>query len=230
MIGICAREFQSLIKSIKSIIIIVIIAGVTLMTAKFLKGFEHELANMGISNVYAGGLFALLLIFGPLFVTSLSHDIINKETQSRTMRFLVTKISRDKIILGKFMGVSLFWFVCLTVALLFILPVTKSFYFKELIEATIFITYFVGLFLFLSTVIGKTALSMFIGIILSIAIPVIGFWSLASDSHLAITILSYLTPYYYFGDPERPYLAYFVPVLTFIFILGSVMIFRKRDC
>ncbi|MDP9726516.1 ABC-2 type transport system permease protein [Priestia aryabhattai] len=225
---ICLREFKSLFKSLRSVIIILIIVGVTVGAASFLSNFKGDLSGLGLDNVYVAGLLLLNLIVGPLFVTSLSHDIINKESQSRTIRFLLPKTSRDKIVIGKFMGISLFWFFCFLISILLIVPFSKGFYFKELIQAIIFITYFTSLTLLLSSIINQPRMSMFVGIVCSIVIPVIGLWSSVSHSNVFINIVGYLTPYFYFTN-ENHYLIYVVPGFTLLFLLLSLIIFRKKD-
>lgn len=228
MLSISIREFKNLFKSIRSFIIIAIMFGVTVLAAKMLSQFDGELQELGLDNAYMGGLLLLILILGPLFVTSLSHDIINREVHTRTVRFIVTKLSRTKIVLGKFIGVSLFWITCLTISLILIIPFSGEFYFLELIEAIIFITYFISVSLFLSSFIDKPGISMFLGIILSLAFPIVGIWAIASQSNIYIFLLSFITPYYYFGQENEAFI-YFVPILSTILVLGSIMIFRKRD-
>ncbi|MED2709025.1 MULTISPECIES: ABC transporter permease [Bacillus cereus group] len=229
MFGISLREFKSLFKSIKSMIFICIMFGVTLLIANFLKGFESNLAEAGLKNIYTGGLLGLILVLGPLFVMSLSHDIINNEIYNRTIRFLVTKTSRDNIVLGKFLGVLLFWFVCLFLSIFMLFFISKEFYFKELITMTIFMSYFICLSLFLSTVISKPSMTMFISIIISILFPVIGMWGVVSDNNIILDLFGYLMPYYYFSQPGKDYLMFIVVIFPIIFLLASLLIFRKRD-
>ncbi|MBJ8055859.1 ABC transporter permease [Bacillus cereus] len=229
MFGICFREFYNLFKSIRSIIFILIMFSTTLIVANFLKDFDGNLKELGLDNAYVGGLLFLILLFGPLFVTTLSHDLINRESYNRTIRFLVTKISRDKIILGKFLGVLLFWFVCLFLSLFMLVFIANQFYFKELIESLIFMSYFISLSLFLSVVITKPSITIFTSILISIAFPIIGIWGSLSSDNLIVKLLNYFTPYYYFSQPEQKYLVYFVPVLSLVFFIGSILIFRKRD-
>lgn len=228
MTAICLREFKSLFKSVRSIIIIFILLGGTLGTAKLLSQFNSELKEFGLDNAYVAGLFFLLLVLGPLFVTSLSHDVINRETHSRTIRFLVTKLSRDKIVIAKFLGISFFWFICIFVSLLLLIPFSKTFYFFDLIVAFLFITYFIALSLLFSTVISKPGLSMFIGITLSIAFPILGFWGMLSKDLIVLKIFSYVTPYFYVGQEETFYV-FFIPIWTLLFLITSVIINRRRD-
>ncbi len=146
------REFKSLFSSIRSIVIIVVLFGVTIGSARLVRQFEAPLQELGLGNdAYAMGLMLLLILAAPLFVTSLSHNVVNKEMDTRTIRFLAAKTSRSNIILGKFIGSFLFWVVCIAVALLLIVPFSKSFSILNLVQSIIFVSYFIGLTLFLST-------------------------------------------------------------------------------
>ncbi|WP_191567397.1 ABC transporter permease [Metabacillus idriensis] len=230
MIAICRREFISLFKSVKSVIFILIITGMTFLIADLMSGIPpEELEGMGLKNGYVTGLMFLMYFFGPLFVTSLSHDIINREEQSRTLRFLVTKIHRDKIVLGKFLGILSFWVACLFLALVLISIFTRTFYLLPFLENIVFLSYFISLSIFISTIVNRPTFSMFLGIILSIALPVVGFWALVSKSNMVINILSVFTPYYYFGFTDQPIIGYLTIILTLLLLISSLLIFRKRD-
>lgn len=228
MFTICLKEFNSLFKSIRSIIIICTVLGVTVGAAKLISTFEAQLEGFGLGdNAYAGGLLVLLFLAGPLFVTSLSHNIVNKEVDSRTIRFIATKTSRENVIVGKFMGIILFWSLCLFIALVLVIPFSKSFYFLELIQSIIFISYFVGFTLLLSTIINRPSMTMFIGIMIAVVLPVLGLWSIGSEN-LIITIISYITPYFYYSQ-EKTFYTYFVAFFPLLFVVLSLLIMRKKD-
>ncbi|MEB2290399.1 ABC transporter permease subunit [Priestia megaterium] len=228
MFTICFREFKDLFKSIRSIIVILIIFGVTLGVAKILSQFGDQIKSFGLgSNVYAAGLLTLLLIAGPLFVTSLSHNVINQELHSRTIRFLATKISRDKIVFGKFLGVLLFWIVCLLTALLLVVPFSKAFYFPEFVQAVIYISYFIGMTFLISTIITKPSITMFLGIAMAIIMPVLGIWGTISENILLKTA-SHITPYFYYTQENTSY-TYFVAFFPVIFLLLTIFIMRKKE-
>lgn len=228
MAAICMREFISLFKSIKSIIIIALILGVTLGTANLLSNFSSVLSEMGEESPYAAGLMFLLLVAGPLFVVSLSHDTFNREAHSRTMRFLVTKTRVEKIVIGKFFGIMLFWVVCIFISIILLIPFAKTMYVRELIESTLYMSYFVTLILFLSTVIKKPGLSLFIGMVVSIALPVLGFWGTFTETKIVLKVISYMTPYYYMAQ-ENTWLIVIVPVLSAVFVALSLITSKKRD-
>lgn len=228
MFAITLREFKSLFQSIRAILIIVVLFGVTIGSAKLVSQFKEQLSDLGLGdNAYIIGLMLLLFLAAPLFVTSISHSSVNKEIESKTIRFLATKTSRENIIFGKFLGNVSFWVLCLTVALLLIVPFSKSFPIVDLIQSIIFVSYFIGLSLFLSTVVNSSAMTMFVGIFISIALPVIGMWSLISKNVIVDT-LSYLTPYYYYTQENTAY-TYLVLIHIAVFVIASLMIFKRRD-
>ncbi|PFP33160.1 hypothetical protein COD13_28610 [Priestia megaterium] len=228
MFTICFREFKDLFKSIRSIIVILIIFGVTLGVAKILSQFGDQIKSFGLgNNVYAAGLLTLLLIAGPLFVTSLSHNVINQELHSRTIRFLATKISRDKIIFGKFLGVLLFWIVCLLTALLLVVPFSKAFYFPEFIQAVIYVSYFIGMTILISTIITKPSITMFLGIAIAIIMPVLGIWGTVSEN-IFLRIASHITPYFYYTQENTSY-TYYVAFFPVIFLVLTIFIMRKKE-
>ena len=228
MFTICLREFKSLFKSIRSIIIIIVLFSVTIGAAKLISNFEPQLRELGIGNdAYAAALMILLFIAGPLFVTSLAHSVVNKEITSRTIRFLATKTLRKDIIIGKFLGNLFFWSICLLSAVLLILPFSHTFYFAELVQFIVFVSYFIGLTVLLSTTINSPSLTMFLGITISIALPILGLWSLATEN-IFVKGISYITPYFYYSQ-DQTYFSYIVALFTCLFLLLSLLIFRKRD-
>lgn len=228
MFAIGLKEFKVLFKSIRSILIVFIIIGISTGTAKILSQFSNQFDSLGLNeNAYVGGLMVLLFIAAPLFITSLAHNAVNKEVYSRTVRFLVTKTSRSSILLGKFLGNFLFWVVCLTISFILIMPFSNAFYFLELIQSIIFISYFLGFSLLLSTIISSPSITMFLGITISIILPIIGMISIGTTNVL-IQIVSYITPYYYFTNDQTDF-TYIVVIFPVIFLLISIITLRKRD-
>jgi ABC-2 type transport system permease protein len=228
MITIALREFKKLFRSIRSIIIIFLIFLVTLETAKLINKFPLvlQVLNLG-DHAYSVGLMVLIVLASPLFVSILSHNVINEELKSRTIRFIATKTSRDNIILGKFLGTLLFWGICVFVALILIIPFAKEFYFRLFLHSIIYISYFLGLTILLSTTIPNPMLTTFINLILSIVMPILGLWSMGSDN-IFLKLYSYITPYFFYSQDKEPYY-YFVLLFTIIFLGLSLTIMRKRD-
>lgn len=228
MFAVCFREFKSLFKSIRSLIIIGVIFGVTLGAAKLVSSFQSQLQEFGLGDsAYATGLLILILIASPLFVSTLTHNTINEEVKSRTIRFIATKTSRENIVFGKFLGNLFFWIVCLFIALLLITPFSKAFHVSELMEGIVFVSYFVGLSLLLSTLIPKPGVTGFLGMAIAVIVPIVGLWSIASEN-IFLKIYSYITPYYFFSHDNDSYI-YIVLIYPIIFLVISLITIRKRD-
>lgn len=227
MLAIAGKEFKSLSKSIKSIIIILLILSATLGIAKILNIFEGQLKDMGLGdNPYNAGLMIITFLLGPLFVFVLSHNTINEEINSRTIRFLVTKTSRTNIVLGKFIGILLFWTTIIFITVVSLGVYTGEFYFSNIHECITFLSYFITLAILLSIIIDNPIFSNFIGLAVSLTISVIGIWSTFSDKIL-LNILSYVTPYYYFKDDNG--LMYITLLLSVLFIIASLYLIKRRD-
>lgn len=226
MLAITLRVFKDLFKSVKSILLIIFILAVTLTVAFILNKYNVKNETIGIGNdIYATGLMVLIYLFSPFFVSSLSHDIVNREIDSKTIRFLATKTSRENIILGKFFGIFLFWCVCIFITVLTIVPFSRSFQISSFLESILFVTYFIGFTLFLSTLIQKTTTSMFVGIISSFSFTIVGIWSIFSEN-VILKSISYLTPYSYVYKGE---FLFMIPLLSLVFVLGSIILIRKKD-
>lgn len=227
MFAIALKEFTNLFKSIKSIIVILMIFSATIGIAKLLNIFKDQLKDMGLGeNPNSSGLMLIIFIFGPIFVFILSHNIINEEIKTRTVRFLITKTSRNKIILGKFLGVIAFWFSILLITIIALAFYTKSFYFIHMLQCLTFLSYFIALASLLSVIINNPIMSNFIGLALSIIISGLGFWSILSDK-LILKIFSYITPYYFISKGDG--MVFCTIILTIILLITSLIIFKRRD-
>ena len=79
MWAISVKEFQSLFKSIKSIIVILIVCGASYGIAHIVSQLGGQLTSAQIQDGANGGILVMLLGFGPLFISSLSHNVINQE-------------------------------------------------------------------------------------------------------------------------------------------------------
>lgn len=235
MWSIAKHESIQLLKSVKSILVLLFLLGSAyagVSVSETLKGFL-EMPNQGdlsISEneamIYSIGLSFVILIFGPLFAFILSHDAMNREIEQRTMRFIVTKIERKKIVLGKVIGHLLFWFIILTVSHLLILILSGYFSFYALSQSASFLAVFVSLAMLLSMIIKKPILSSFISILLGIAIPIVSLWAMFSDKWY-IAIFKYASPYYYLENDTMLFLINFA--FAAIYVLLAIYLFRKRD-
>lgn len=229
MYSIAKREFMVLFKSIKSIIIVLIF----LLVAYSVANFVHENVELlkGIStksNPYITGIRFMVICLGFLFVLSLSHDTVNKEIESQTIRFLVTRTSKKSILIGKYLGILLFWIYCIGISFLVVTIQINQLLIYEFLKLLCFITYIVGVDLVISSLIKKSALSMFLSLLIGIFAPVFGVWSIISSNPI-INIVKYFTPYPYIVMENCSFLT-FIPFLLSILMLSiSIMLFRRKD-
>ncbi|GAB6256816.1 ABC transporter permease [Peribacillus sp. NPDC055009] len=223
------REFISLFKGIKSIIIVMMLLATSYYSAKFsdLLTSGIELTAREAENIHTVGLLILILFFGQLFVMGLSHDSLNRETHERTIRFLVTRTSRTSIILGKFLGIWLFWLICLTTSFLL------TSVFSQKIDVFIFtqtmslLTYQIGLTILLSVLIPKPGFTMFLGIMVGLAFPIIGLW-VSFTSNVWVSWMKFITPYYYLIREDYTFLV--IVILAGIMLVIANLIFKRREC
>lgn len=229
MLSIARKEFVALFKSIKSILIILIMIAISLGIAKLLSLFGSQINSVtGLEKTpFQLALLLTVLLTSPLFVFTLSHNIINEEVKSRTIRFIATKINRSHILLGKFIGALLFWLTCLFITTLLLIFYSHEFYLLELLQCLVFVSYFLALATLLSVLIDNTILTNFLGIALSLIMIILGLWSMNSDK-IWLKLFSYITPYFYYlkDNPAMPFIVVIFPV---VFLIISVYVFRKRD-
>ncbi|WP_214626574.1 ABC transporter permease [Paenibacillus agaridevorans] len=196
MLSVWKKEFIQSFRSIFSLITISIFIAVSYYLSDFVSKSSSmigiELAEAG----YVGGLVFLIYMMGFLFIFSIFHDTINRETESRTIRFLVTKTSRMSIVLGKLLGILSYWIVCLLLSFGIIAVFSHQFYGKTFGSLFVMLLYMVSLCIMMSCLIPKRSLSMFAGLLVGLAIPVLGIWSLFSEK-LWLKAIKYVTPYHY---------------------------------
>ena len=77
----------------------------TFFASKFFAHNDFIMSQANSDSVYTSTIKFLFFFLGFIFITAVSHDILNKEIEMETIRFLVVKTSRINILLGKFFGV-----------------------------------------------------------------------------------------------------------------------------
>lgn len=145
---------------------------------------------------YYASLRLLVLIFGFLFATILSHSCFNGEVETKTIRLLLTKVSKTSIVIGKMLGASLFWLVCLTGSFIFISAVGKVFHPSELFIAFSTMAYFNSIILLVSVVTAKPSRSNFVGLIFALLLPGLGLYATLTATS-PLHFLQYFFPYFY---------------------------------
>ncbi|MFS0645349.1 hypothetical protein [Siminovitchia sp. 179-K 8D1 HS] len=229
MYVISKREFFSLFKSIKSILII----GILLLTAYYSAKFSNVLLNVieftpeEMEHIHTLGLLTLLFLFGQLFVMGLSHDCMNRETRERTMRFLVTRTSRASILYGKFFGIALFWFVCVAISFIIISIFSKQFAVFIFSQTMSLLIYQIALTVLLSVLIPKPGITMFLGTIIGLAFPIFGLW-VTFTSNGWVSWIKFITPFYYLERED--YTIAVILLFASLMLLIAHLIFKRREC
>lgn len=227
------REFVDSFKSVRAVLIVLFLVATAYFSANFFDNHQKLITsllenNTGIevSAVYAMAVSMVVMVFGCLFVFSISHDIINNETETKTIRLLISKISRTQMMTGKFLGNYLFWFVAITVTYLVIFVISGTWSLTFYIQTLALLLYFVSLAFMLSTLIAKTKLSMFLGILIGIMLPIVNAISIFNDQWYFLPT-RYLLPFYYTNQTLWFML---VPVaISLVFVGIAMAIMRRRD-
>lgn len=227
MFAIWKREFLQSFKSFISIGTIIIFIAVSYYLSDFINKFTPMLGLEIVEAGYISGLSFLILGLGFLFVFSIFHDTLNREIESRTIRFLVTKTSRTSIIFGKLFGILSYWLACLVISFSIIMWFSHEFYWKSFIDLFVFLTYIVSLCILFSMIITRRSFSMFIGLIIGLVFPIFGIWSMASDQAW-LKVIKYISPYYYLFEKDGLGL---LIILCFaaLFIGVTVLLAKRRD-
>ncbi|MGG1155285.1 ABC transporter permease subunit [Brevibacillus formosus] len=227
MWAICQHEFFRLFKSIKSLITVAFIVGISYLVSDLVNQAASFLPEKELAQGHALGIFVLIMLFGPLFVFSLSHDVINRELAGRTIRFLVTRTSRNQIILGKFLGVAFFWLTCMIITFGVVFATVQTFDAKTFYLCVSLLIYCISLALLLSLVIPRPSYTMFLGIVIALILPGLGLWSTFS-SHPAAPWIKYLTPFSFMEKDGA--CTGFIWLYAAAFLIASMYLFRRRDC
>jgi len=227
MWAICQHEFFRLFKSIKSLITVAFIVGVSYWVSDLVNQAGSLFPDQELAQGHALGILALVMLLGPLFVFSLSHDIVNRELTGRTMRFLVTRTSRKQIVFGKFLGVCSFWLACMLITFGVVLATVHTFDAPTFWKCLSLLVYCIALALLLSLVVPRPSYTMFLGIVIALVLPGLGIWSFAS-SHPTAQWIAYLTPYT-FMEKGGVWVS-FIWLYAAAFLASSVFLFQRRDC
>lgn len=223
------REFFSLFKGIKSILIIAILLLTSYYSAKFSSVLisEVEFSPKEEVDIYTAALLVLLLFFGQLFVMGLSHDSLNRELHERTMRFLVTRTSRASILYGKFFGIALFWLICLAVSFIMISLFSKQFDLLIFSQTMSLLIYQIAMTILLSVLIPRPGMTMFLAMIIGLAFPIFGVW-VSFTSNVWVSWVKFITPFYYLERGDYTFLVILLFAGSMLFI--AQRIFNRREC
>ncbi|MEI7024251.1 ABC transporter permease [Paenibacillus sp. y28] len=228
MLAIAYREFIQLFKSFKSIAVIVLFCGISYWISSLLNKYPILMNESQLSAGYVSGITVLLYLFGFLFVMTLSHDILNKEMETQTIRLIVTKVSRSAVLLGKLVGIALFWLVCLLLSFLIISLFSGQFYLLKLLQLFSFLTYPIGLVLIVSLLVRRTGHSILFSLLGGILFPWIGLWSYYGEP-ASWKLIKYAMPYYYLLQEQSAWLSLVPFAMACLMVIAAVTAFNRRD-
>lgn len=224
MLVIAMKELKEMLKSFKALFII----GLFVVTSYFMSRYVSK--NFGILdagiNDYASAIRLLVYVFGFLFVLMLSHDVVSRETSTKTIRFLLTKTSRANIIWGKFFGISAFWFLSLGVSFSIVSIFAGEFLWMIFLQLFGFLIYIIGLCVFVSTIAKTPSVSMLISLALSFVLPIMGLWSMFSENNW-LKLVKFFLPYQYQLEVNMFLLLPFI--IGILFAATSILLFKRGD-
>ncbi|WP_024833221.1 ABC transporter permease [Ruminiclostridium josui] len=226
MISVARTELFKQLKTFKALVIVAIFIIVSYSASNFFKSNESLLGFKNNTAFYSS-IRLLVILFGYIFVSTISYNCINNEIELKTIRLVINKISRTEFIIGKLLGISAFWFLCLTVSFSVVSAIAGTFSLSIYLLIIVAMFYFICLVIFLSTIVEKQSVSNFLGIIVGLLMPTLGLWSTLSNSNIIFRVIRYIFPYYYMLK-EGPYLL--IPaIIGVLFILMSLKVFIGKD-
>lgn len=226
MLALWMREFTYLCKGIKSIVLLSLFVGFTYMIASIGDYLPFLMQNNESSSSLSGGLRFLILFFGFIFVTMVSHDTINKEIDTQTIRFLVTKTSRYSIVLGKFLGILSFWILVTTISYVPAVIKTQHIDFHDYMKLIQYLCVMVSVTIFLSSVIVKPFYSLLFGLCFGVVYPAVGMVSMIKEG-LFWDQIRYISLFNYVHDING---GLYIPfIASLVLVILSIIIFQRRD-
>lgn len=231
MIHVVKQEFIHSFKSIRSILIILFMTFASYQSASFIEenyGFIQQAIGLqdDEGSLYTAVIVFIIGFFGFLFVFATSHDVVNKEIEMGTMRLLVTKISRIEVLTGKLIGAMLFWIVTMSISFAVLTIIAGSWFPKDYMQSLVFIFYIVSFVLLVSTIIPKSTLSLFLGIICGVTLPIVGVTATITDRWYLVPF-KYLLPYRYL---DSNIFLMFIPLgISCVYFLIAVYFIQRKD-
>jgi len=225
---ICMNEFKQLFKSTKSILTIVIIFILSTFVSSLPFIAAHQEKWELAKDPYSIGNELVISLFGFFLIFLLSHDILSREIHLKTIRFLVSKTTRLNIIIGKYLGLMLFWLSCIMTTYVLNMVISHRFLFSDALKILTFISVGISCALFLSMLFPTPQKSMFVGMLFSFLFPIVSMISVLSSERM-IHWFQYMTPYYYARWSEPLTYVLMNTALTVILLIGTALLFQRRD-
>jgi len=224
MVPILKKEFLDMFRGLKALIIVILFIG----TSYFSSNYVSDLGLLGSAEESApilAGLRLLIMLLGFLFITTMSHDVMNRDVESQTIRLLVTRTSRQNIVLGKFCGIFLFWVLVLVLSFIPLMIAGGKPYLLEFLQLAGYMAYASALTVLISILVTKSKLSMLVALIVSIAFPAIGMWATLQEG--AWHYLAYAFPVLYLIKSN--FLIVVPLLIAGMLVTAAILLFERRD-
>lgn len=219
MYTVAVEELRRMLKSIRATIIITVFVTFSYILSTNISTFS-EPTTENYSSIRL-----LVFILGYVFVSISSNNCVNHELETGSIKFILSKIKRYQFILGKFIGIFLFWFICISATFFIISSLTYQINFFIWFMLLCVITYYISFCILLSTSINNSAITNFLGLILGLIFPIVGLGSTLSDKWYCY--FRYLFPYEYI---LKGGIWIIVPlIISIIFLTIAIRIFNKRE-
>lgn len=142
--------------------------------------------------------YLMVLFLGPFMSLITSFDIVSSETETGSIRYIISKVNRSSFVLGKFLFLFLMFtavsFVIALLSLAYEYSAGDVFQLEKIIlfwiSSSLYLGCFISIFLFISILSANNKISFTMSIIF---LGILIFFLLQGDGNS----LKYLTPYFY---------------------------------
>ncbi|MDW7728097.1 MAG: ABC transporter permease subunit [Candidatus Methanoperedens sp.] len=183
-------------RALITIILFTIISLLSIYSASIIPAiFQKNDISVNIGYIAS---FLMLLLFGPIFVIAISYDIISKEIESGTIRFIIPKINRSSFVVGKFLGLNILfsliigivYFIIYLYGTIYMQTYTPLYAVSSWFVLTLYFGFFVGLCLNISLLADSSSTALTISLTLLIIL-------LLFSTGFKYESLKYLSPTWY---------------------------------
>ncbi len=224
MKSIYLSNLKKEIKSIKAIIVSALFILVSFLIAKY----------SGSLSIFSDGnspaietLFGIYAFLGFLFSSILFSGIICREVETETLRYITPYLSRRKIYFTKFLVMMTYFLLIILVSLVTLFAIRGEIFLpiQDLVNIIIFFAYTESLVLLISTISNSERLASLLGIVFSIAFPIIFAFSYFKENIL-LKIVNWILPYKYLEDDWEILVLLLLSLI--LFVLGLTFFERKE--
>lgn len=227
MFAIIKNDIKSNMISFKYLLTLALLILISVITANKVKHSQELISQANSTSIYVITIEYILMLIGYLILAILSYDVINKYIITRDIRFIVTRITRDKIIIGQMIALNIFLLSVFIVPMLLISLYSNQFLWKDYLVVILFCLYSSSVIFFISVNIYQPKKSLLLNFLVSVLIPFAGIYGAVHNNVLS-NMLKYLIPFSIILEKQTG------PIISLVFItifinITSVIIFIRKD-